>query len=597
MWNDAAREREVPVRICAPAMNAGNGPFPTVVFSHGGGESREAFSYLGNALARSGYVIVFVTHRGSDREALQRDGLAALGTSAFEDRPKDIVFVLDQLLSSKLDEALLAERIDKDRVAVAGQCAGASTALAVTGLTTKSRNGRLRSYRDRRPKAVVALSPQPGGSSRRARESFHDDSWKTVAVPALVVTGTRDFLWTPGVRRDPKMINRPYTGMAPGDKYLVEIAGAQHHAFTDSRPYYPGGPRDPRHHTWIAQAMIGFLDAHLKDNASALDWLRTKRLQTITQGDCRQEQMLLEDATELKSAADQQSAFEAEPGSYEVAVVDRITLHDSKRDKRIEVRVTYAKTDGKLPVIVYSHCVGGCRRDYEPLIRYWVSHGYACVQADHSDSRLARDSHARRLDFRNRARDLSFLIDSLAEIEGDIPDFEGKLDPTRIGAGGHLIGAYASCLLAGMKVFPRGEDEAPETFADDRVVAALLLSPQGRGQGLTDRSWADIATPMLVVAGSETASRRTGNGPEWRTEPFTFSRPGEKYLLFVKGLDNGYAGLALGRGMSQPTANWIQSATLAFWNEHLKNDVSSQDMLTSETWKRLGSGEVDFQLK
>ncbi|MCH5372660.1 MAG: acetylhydrolase, partial [Planctomycetes bacterium] len=46
-WIDATRGREVPVRIYAPDRKHGNGPFPVVVFSHGGGESREAFTYLG----------------------------------------------------------------------------------------------------------------------------------------------------------------------------------------------------------------------------------------------------------------------------------------------------------------------------------------------------------------------------------------------------------------------------------------------------------------------------------------------------------------------------------------------------------------------
>jgi len=586
-WTDASRNREVPARIYAPGLEHGRGPFPTVVFSHGGGESREAFDYLGSPLAQNGYIVVFMTHRGSDREALRRDGIRSLGASAFEDRPKDIVFVLDRLQSPKVDDELLAGRVDTDRIAVAGQCAGASTVLAITGLTTKRANGTLRSYRDPRPKAVVALSPQPGAVTRRRMpESLHDDSWKTVAVPALVVTGTKDFRWTQGVRQNPAMVNRPYTGMTTGDKYLVEIADAEHHAFTDSTPYYPGGPRDPRHHGWIAQATVTFLDAYLRDDQAARTWLQTKRLQASTNGECRQEQ-------KLESNVAREETSSAPSG--DVGVIDTIRLMDRERNKPLHVRVTHPSGEGRFPVLLFSHCVGGSRRDFEPLIRHWAASGYVCIQADHSDSRLAGDPNARRLDFRNRARDLSFLIDSLGAIEEEAPDLEGKLNRERIGAGGHLIGAYASCLLVGMKVYTRGESRAPEVFKDERVDAAMLLSPQGRGQGLTERSWDTIAKPMLVMAGSETASRRTGNSAQWRTEPFTFARPVDKYLFFIDGLDNRYDGLVLDRGSDDEMSEWIRTATLAFWDAHLKDSSDGKGQLAPERWQKASGGQVEVQ--
>jgi hypothetical protein len=198
------------------------------------------------------------------------------------------------------------------------------------------------------------------------------------------------------------------------------------------------------------------------------------------------------------------------------------------------------------------------------------------VQADHSDSRELAPSGLR-LDWADRARDMSFIIDSLAEIEAKAPGVKDRMDADRIGAGGHLIGAYAACTLAGQKNFSPG---APMGLKDDRVRAALLLSPQGRGQGLSENSWEEIDGPLMVLSGSEIPSVRTGNPAEWRREPFTFSPPGDKYLVWIEGLDGTYGGLIEpGRGQDEQTAVWIMDATLAFFDAHLKQDAGARERL------------------
>ena len=324
-WTDTARKRKVPVRVFAPALKHGKGPFPTIVFSHGGGESREAFGYLGKPLAESGYVVVFLTHHGSDRSVVESSGMAALGRAKFEDRPFDVRFAIDRLCSADLESKLIKGRVDPLRIGVAGQCAGSTTALAVAGLTTKTADGQLRSYRDKRAKVVIALSPQSGaGGTRGRRESLHDNSWSTVAVPALVVTGTRDFSWMAPVRANPRLLRKPYDGLPPGDKYLVEISGAEHHAFTESKPYYPAGKRDPRHHGWIAQAALAFLDGHLKENADAVAWLRAKGLETATRSGCRQECKAAEDATATPATSSEETVkVAAAAGRYDFTALDQ----------------------------------------------------------------------------------------------------------------------------------------------------------------------------------------------------------------------------------------------------------------------------------
>ena len=99
-WHDAARNRDVPVKIYYPATNTA--PCPVIIFSHGLGGSREGYEYLGRHWASHGYVSVHPTHIGSDTSVLrtwQAMQHAAADLQNAIDRPKDVSFVIDQLMA------------------------------------------------------------------------------------------------------------------------------------------------------------------------------------------------------------------------------------------------------------------------------------------------------------------------------------------------------------------------------------------------------------------------------------------------------------------------------------------------------------------
>ena len=654
-WTDAARNRAVPVRIYAPDLRQGNGPFPAIIFSHGGGESREAFGYLGTHWATCGYIAVFLTHPGSDRKAIEEQGLRGLGAvKDFHLRPEDVRFVLNKLLSNDPGSQLIEGRLSADKIAMAGQCAGATTALAMVGLRAELPEKKDAAFIDPRFKCAVTLSPQPGG---RRGGPLHAESWAQIKVPALMVTGTRDFNWMPQIKANPELVRMPFDGLPPGDKYLVEIKDAEHNAFTDSVPYYPARKRDPRHHLWIQRTTTAFLDAYLKGEAKAREWLQTEALETETKGECVQEQKLAgaaktsnqkptttpgdnqaqpevptqDRAARLLSLFDrdhdqalsrdesprrlkaiferidrdgdgkltkeelrpvlerfgQRQARQTMPaagrgadtaslparGPHPVTVIKELVLHDAQRNKDLTLRITYPEADGPFPIILLAHAVRRNRDNFKPLAEHWAANGYVVLQADHADTGKMGS------DWRDRARDMSFMIDSLRGIEGKVPKLASKMDAKRIGAGGHLIGAYAACALAGMKGTGFGPENETADFTDPRVDAALLLSPQGRGQELNEKSWEEIDKPMLVAAGSRMPSRRTSNPPEWRTEPYRFAKPGDKYLLWIEGMDAGYAGLCIGDEIDLGPATFVRDVTTAFWDAHLGSDARARQRL------------------
>ncbi|MFA4945214.1 MAG: serine hydrolase [Lentisphaeria bacterium] len=146
----------------------------------------------------------------------------------------------------------------------------------------------------------MLISPQvPFAAAGGGQYGLYGESWESLDpdVPLLAITGSRDFLWVPDVRGNPELRKLAYDRTPSRGKYLVDIEGAEHNAFTDSVPYYPARERDPRHHEWIVQAVTEFLDAYLKQDNSAKKRLTDKQLQTETGSECRQENTVAEKTT------------------------------------------------------------------------------------------------------------------------------------------------------------------------------------------------------------------------------------------------------------------------------------------------------------
>jgi len=698
-WHDTTRDRLVPVKLFAPERASISGPLATIIFSHGFGESRESFNYLGRYWAEQGYIAVFLTHAGSDTATQKRQGLPKANTQqTFDPRPADIRFVLAELASDTPKSRLVSERVDFDRLAIAGQCLGSTTALYMVGLTIKRPDGSLQAEPDPRFKAAIALSPQIPHQRMLAgtrwlqrslaaggRSELHDQSWAAIQTPTLVVTGTRDFLYFPAVRANPRLRRMAYDGLPGGDKYLVDIVDAEHHAFTDSEPWYPGGPRDPRHHRWIGQATTAFLDAYLQNDRSARQWLQNQslskssgglvlqedkteqptadavaaparseppavqfhrparsnadrwlqrldkngdgmlsrqeipqRMQRLRQhfehidrdGDGRLSQreieILLKRRSDRANRSSQAAAapsqaprstpvpvVEVKQGSLTVSTPASVQLHDPKRHQTVGLEVVYPTQGGPFPLLIFSHHQGGAAREYRPLAAFWASHGYVCVLPEHADSPATRTvaDTSTGPSARQRPLDISFIIDALPELTTKQPALRNKIDRTRIGVGGHYLGAHTAYLLAGARWHP----VSGPSFKDERISAVLLLSPQGIGQGMTQQSWAEITIPMLTVTGSRDYSRRTGNAPEWRTHPYRYSAAGDKYLVYI---DDYHASKRTARhpaatysGVIGPAhASYVYHATLDFWNAYLKNDKTALTRLKSGALETLSQG-------
>jgi len=235
-WLDAARGRQVPVRLYLPAAARADAPVPLVVFSHGIGGSRQGYSWLGRHWASQGYASLHLQHVGSDRgvwlgnpfEIVARlHGAAREGEAVA--RVRDLSFALDRLLAGEL-----APRLDAQRIVAAGHSYGANTTLLAAGARVQ-RDGAALPLHDPRIKAVILLSAPPFYGEAQPQQILGP-----VLVPSLHVTATEDVIRIPGYYSgaDDRVAVFDATGSAR--KTLAVFAGGSHGIFTDRTG--AGGP-------------------------------------------------------------------------------------------------------------------------------------------------------------------------------------------------------------------------------------------------------------------------------------------------------------------------------------------------------------------
>ncbi len=260
-----------------------------------------------------------------------------------------------------------------------------------------------------------------------------------------------------------------------------------------------------------------------------------------------------------------------------------LTLHDSKRGKDLPIRVTYPKAQGPFPLIVFSHGLGGSKDVYRPIVDYWCSWGYVCIQPTHADSiSLRKRGHRANAGgtfagWFDRPKDVSFILDDLAEISRQVPSMH--IDMAKIGVGGHSYGAGTSELIGG--TLPR----SGEKLADPRAHALLMISPQGRGPLYGDAAWNTFKGAGMVITGSKDLPLG-GAAAKTRTDPYELAPPGDKYLVWIEGAHHGFGGIVgrpfPGAGPVNDTElSWVKMVTLAFWDAYLARDGAAVKYLRS----------------
>lgn len=305
----------------------------------------------------------------------------------------------------------------------------------------------------------------------------------------------------------------------------------------------------------------------------------------------------------------------AEPGQLAVDVADDLALQDAARRKSVPSKVYFPAAGGPHPVIVFSHGFGGNKDAFEKVGRHWASHGYVVIHPSHADGlgRPSSDGDAGHQDGPRRTRperllqglndpariadrvaDIVLVIDCLDTLADSVPSLRGRVDAKRIGVGGHSFGAYTAMLIGGVTVDIGGDKG--RSFGDERVRCILPISGQGAGQqGLTGKSWAAVALPMMTITGSKDRGVG-GRGVDWKKEPYELSPPGDKYLVVIEGANHFSFGGRLG-ARSAGVTDVVTVLSTHFWDAYLKDSEASKQYLQSDRPAQEAGAAYEYERK
>ena len=228
----------------------------------------------------------------------------------------------------------------------------------------------------------------------------------------------------------------------------------------------------------------------------------------------------------------------------EAAPFDTLDLDwtDTRRQRPVPVRLYLPQRAERVPLVVFSHGIGGTRRGYSWLGQHLARNGLASLHLQHvgSDRQVwtgnvlnifgRLQDAAQEREAIARAHDLRFALDTL--LAGELAP---RFDERRIAAAGHSYGANTTLLASGARVEREGR---AVDLRDERVCAAIVMSaPPFYGEADPRRILKSVTVPSLHVTCTEDIIRIPGyySGAEDRVAVYDATGSTRKWLAVFEG--------------------------------------------------------------
>ncbi len=264
------------------------GPFPLLVYNHGGGWTRFTSTFTTEELASHGYVVVSVGHNGFNRTQYLPDGSSVVADTLSFPEPSgdlysdavgswdhldehvfpawvaDAAFVLDRLEALNAGDGPFAGRLDLDRIGMYGWSFGGATSIEMSAI-------------DERVKAAIDHDGQLFGDapaqgttrpfmlmhSAETPENPFEDPDSAAAYDEAIER----------LMADVRETDAGLKAASTGDWYDITIAGTNHGSFSDLVLFIPGsspGIEPARGHEIVNALTVAFFDRYLKGAAAPL---------------------------------------------------------------------------------------------------------------------------------------------------------------------------------------------------------------------------------------------------------------------------------------------------------------------------------------
>jgi predicted dienelactone hydrolase len=188
----------------------------------------------------------------------------------------------------------------------------------------------------------------------------------------------------------------------------------------------------------------------------------------------------------------------------------RFEWQDASRNRSVLTKLywpleTAASDSARVPLMVFSHGIGGSREGYSYIGKYLAANGIASMHVQHEGSdrqvwfgnpfmMVSRlQAAAKESEAIARTGDVRFALDQLLTA----PSIGARIDVQRIVAAGHSYGANTMLLIAGAQVVREG---AQLNLADPRFKAAIIISaPPFYGEDNLQPILGNITLPSLHI--------------------------------------------------------------------------------------------------
>ncbi len=259
-----------------------------------------------------------------------------------------------------------------------------------------------------------------------------------------------------------------------------------------------------------------------------------------------------------------------------------------RENRQVPVRIRIPAGTGRVPLVLFSHGLGGSLDSGTDWAEAWAKAGIAVINIQHAGSDrgiLRRGGWLTAMSSAQlfaRAADIHFVLDQV-ERHARVGTCDlTRIDLSRVGMSGHSFGAITTEAVSG----ERYAKARFESLADARIKAAIAFSPSPPRQGDDATAFAGIHMPFFSVTGTaDSVAITPWIKPEDRQRPYRAMPPGGKYLLVLDGANhmefNGQDTLRDGMKPDPHVRAVTIAATTAFWRATLLGDDAAHRWLAS----------------